>query len=145
MPRESKIPLAGVFDSRELPPEAAQNYVANSGEIRDKAAEMLELYLSDKNFQFLLMNHELLSKKEAEKISVHNILGYASGLAHALKTHDLVTMRRHTYNPTGYRQSFAQCAEQMKTIMDNPEWSPEMKQQTLSQYPQYSTETGQRR
>ena len=55
-----------------------------------------DTYLSDANFQFLLCNREMLGKKEAEQISIDNVLGYAGGLAGALKEDDLITMRRHT-------------------------------------------------
>ena len=62
-------------------------------------------------------NREMLGKKEAEQISIDNVLGYASGLAGTLKEDDLITMRRHTKNPDGYRESFAQCAERVKQIL----------------------------
>lgn len=125
---------------RELPPEVSNDYMANAGEIRDKAREALEIYLSDSNFQYLLMNYEILSKKEAEKISVHNVLGYVSGLAYALKQEDLVSLRRHAKGYAGYLESFADCAEKMKAILSNPERKPVEQQLTLFQY---GLETGQ--
>ena len=96
---------------RELPPVTENGYMAQAAQIRVRSAEVLDTYLSDANFQFLLCNREMLGKKEAEQISIDNVLGYASGLAGALKEDDLITMRRHTKNPDGYRESFAQCAE----------------------------------
>ena len=102
---------------RELPPVTENGYMAQAAQIRDRAAEVLDIYLSDANFQFLLCNREMLGKKEAEQISIDNVLGYASGLAGALKEDDLITMRRHTKNPDGYRESFAQCAERLKQIL----------------------------
>lgn len=69
------------------------------------------------NFQYLFLNKDRLSKKEAEKISLYNVLGYASGLAHALKKDDLVTMRRHAGRPEGYQEAFANCAKKMKEIL----------------------------
>lgn len=70
---------------RELPPEVDGNYMARAGEIRDGAAEALEYYLSDPNFHYLLANKDMLTEKEAKQISLYNVLGYASGLASAIK------------------------------------------------------------
>lgn len=103
---------------RELPPITEKGYMAGAAQIRDRAVEVLDTYLSDANFQFLLYNRNMLGKKEAEKISIDNVLGYAYGLAKALKEDDLITMRRHTKSPDGYRGSFAECAEKVKQIME---------------------------
>ncbi len=102
---------------KELPPETASGYVANAAEIRDRAAEVLDIYLADANFRFLLCNKDFLAKKEAEKISIENVLNYAAGLAGALRNDDLVAMRRHTVNPESYLESFASCAEKVKQIL----------------------------
>ena len=40
-----------------------------------------------------------------------------SGLAGALKSDDLITMRRHAFRPEGYQESFANCAEKVKQIL----------------------------
>lgn len=103
---------------KELPPKMDSGFMVKAAEIRDKAAESLEIYLSDANFRFLLYNKELLNKKEAERISIENVLGYTSGLAAALKEDDLITMRRHAYCPENYQESFARCAEQLKKILE---------------------------
>lgn len=109
---------------RELPPVTEKGYMAGAAQIRDRAVEVLDSYLSDANFQFLLCNRNMLGKKEAEKISIDNVLGYACGLARALKEDDLLTMRRHTKNPDGYRESFAQCAERVKQILSEKRKEP---------------------
>lgn len=102
---------------RELPPVTEDGYMARAGEIRDRAAEALERYLSDANFQYLLYNRDLLDKKEAAKISIDNVLGYASSLAAALKEDDLVVMRRHARGPERYLEAFAGYAEKVKQIL----------------------------
>lgn len=102
---------------RELPPEVEGFYMARSGEIRDKAAESLERYLSDANFRYLLYNRDMLSKKETEQTGIGYVLGYVSGLADALKKNDLITMRRHAFRPEDYQESFARCAEKVKKIL----------------------------
>lgn len=102
---------------KELPPEMDRGFMVKAAEIRDKAAESLEIYLSDANFCFLLYNRELLDKKEAERISIENVLRYVSGLAAALREDDLITMRRHAYFPENYQEAFARCAEQVKKIL----------------------------
>lgn len=110
---------------RELPPEVQSGYMACAAQIREQAAEALEIYLVDVNFQYLFWNKDRLSKKEAEKISLHNVLGYTSGLAHALKQDDLVAMRRHAGRTEGYQESFAGCAGKMKEILDKKKKEPE--------------------
>lgn len=102
---------------RETPPETNRGYMTNAAAIREGAAQALDSYLQDANFYYLLTNKELLTEKEAEKISLYNVLGYASGLATALKEDDLITMRRHAYRPEGYQESFASCAEKMKEVL----------------------------
>lgn len=102
---------------RELPPETVKGYMANAMQIRDRAAEVLDSYLADANFRYLLCNKDFLTKKEAEKISIENVLNYAAGLAAALRNDDLIAMRRHTVKPESYLESFASCAENVKKIL----------------------------
>lgn len=123
----------------ELPPITEKGYMAGAAQIRDRAAEVLDTYLSDANFQFLLYSRNMLGKKEAEKVGIDNVLGYASGLAGALKEDDLITMRRHMKNPDGYRESFAQCAQRVKQLLSEKKKEPSG-QMTLFQM---GLETGQ--
>lgn len=131
---------------RELPPEVKDSYMARAGEIKDGAAQALEYYISDPNFLYLLANKEMLTEKEAKKISLYNVLGYASGLAKAIKDGDLITMRRHAGRPEGYLESFAQCATRMMKLIDEKKKEPEQMQESgqLSLF-QFGMETGQRR
>jgi hypothetical protein len=110
---------------RENPPEVRSGYMVGAAQIREQAAEALEIYLADQNFQFLLFHKDCLSKKEAEKISLFNVLGYASGLAAALKKDDLVAMRRHAGRPEGYQESFANCAKKMMELLKEKKEEPE--------------------
>lgn len=102
---------------RELPPITRDGYMARADEIRDRSVEVLDLYLSDTNFQYLLSNRDLLSKKEAEKSSIDNVIGHVYVLATALKQDDLITMRRHEKRPETYMESFVSCAEKVKKII----------------------------
>ena len=131
---------------REAPPEVDQNYVARAGEIKDGAAQALESYNSNPNFYYLLANKDMLTEKEAKQISLYNVLGYASGLAKAIKDGDLITMRRHANGAEGYQESFARCASQMMNIIDEKRKEPEQAQGygQLSLF-QFGMETGQRR
>ena len=113
---------------REPPPEVDDNYMARAGEIRDGAAQALEYYISDPNFLYLLANKDLLTEKEAKQISLYNVLGYASGLARAIKDGDLITMRRHAGRPESYLESFAQCATRMMELIDEKKKEPELVQ-----------------
>lgn len=127
---------------REVPLEADQNYIARAGEIKDGAAQALEYYISDPNFCYLLSNKDMLTEKEAKQISLHNVLGYASGLAKAIKDGDLVTMRRHAGRPEGYLESFAQCATQMMKLIDEKKKESEQGNGQLSLF-QFGMDTGQ--
>lgn len=129
---------------RELPPEVDSNYMARAGEIKDGAAQALEYYISDPNFLYLLANKEMLTEKEAKQISLYNVLGYASGLARAIKDGDMITMRRHAGRPEGYLESFAWCAAQMMKLIDEKKKEPEQVQGNgqLSLF-QFGMETGQ--
>ena len=131
---------------REAPPEVNQNYVARAGEIKDGAAQALEYYISDPNFLYLLSNKDMLTEKEAKQISLHNVLGYASGLASAIKNGDLISMRRHAGRPEGYLESFAQCATRMMELIEEKKKAPGQVQGDgqLSLF-QFGMETGQRR
>lgn len=102
---------------RELPPEVEGQYIARADEIRNKATESLGIYLTDANFQYLLCNRKLLNKKEADNTCINYVLGYVSGLAGALKSDDLITMRRHVFRPESYQESFAGCAEKVKQLL----------------------------
>ena len=129
---------------RELPPEVHDDYMARAGEIKDGAAQALEYYLSDPNFHYLFANKDMLTEKEAKQISLYNVLGYASGLARAIKDGDLIAMRRHAGRPEGYLESFAQCATRMMKIIEEKKKEPEQVQGEgqLSLF-QFGMETGQ--
>lgn len=109
---------------RALPPITRDGYMARADEIRDRSVEVLDRYLSDVNFQYLLCNRELLSKKEAEQVSIGNVIGYVYGLADALKRDDLITMRRHEKRLESYLESFASCAEKVKKIVSEKRLEP---------------------
>lgn len=128
---------------REPPPEVDDNYMARAGEIRDGATQALEYYISDPNFLYLLANKDMLTEKEAKQISLYNVLGYASGLASAIKDGDLISMRRHAGRPEGYLESFAQCATRMMKLIDEKKKEPELVQGNvqLSLF-QFGMETG---
>ena len=127
---------------RELPPEAAKGYMANAAEIRDKAAEVLDSYLADANFRYLLCNKDFLTKNEAEKISIGNVLNYAAGLAAALRNDDLVSMRRYTVKPESYLESFAGCAEKVRRILSKKKMVPSEENSQMTLF-QMGMETGQ--
>lgn len=129
---------------REAPPEVKDSYMARAGEIKDSAAQALEYYISDPNFRYLFANKDMLTEKEAKQISLYNVLGYASGLAKAIRDGDLISMRRHAGRPEGYLESFAQCAARMMKLIDEKKMAPEQVQGEgqLSLF-QFGMETGQ--
>lgn len=129
---------------RELPLITRDGYMARADEIRDRSVEVLDLYLSDVNFQYLLSNKDLLSKKEAEKSSIDNVIGYVYVLATALKQDDLITMRRYEKRAETYMESFASCAEKVKKIISEKrlETSEQTKERQMTLF-QIGLEVGQ--
>ncbi len=102
---------------RDIPPEAEDGYMAKSWEIRDKAVEALEMYLSDRNFAYLIAHENMLDKKEKDSVHLKNVLNYVSGLADAIKNGDLIIMRRHAYGAEKYQESLAACAGKVQEIV----------------------------
>lgn len=129
---------------RDLPPEADQDYMARAGKIRDGAERALECYVSDPNFLYIFSNKGMLTEKEAERISLRNVLGYASGLAKAIRDGDLVAMRRHAGREQGYQESFARCAEQMERLINGKKKEPGQEGGQLTLF-QFGLETGRSR
>lgn len=127
---------------RELPPEAERGYMVKAAEIRDKAVEVLDIYLADENFRYLLCNKEMLTEKEAKEISIENVLGYAYGLANALKKDDLITMRRHIFRPENYLEAFAGCAGKAKRMISEKSITPSGRDQQMTLF-QIGLGTGQ--
>ena len=121
---------------RDLPPEADQDYMARAGEIRDGAERALECYTSDPNFLYIFTNQGMLTEKEAEQVSLPNVLGYASGLAKA--------MRRHAGGTAGYQESFARCAERMAQLIGGKKKGPEQEGGQLTLF-QFGLEAGRSR
>jgi len=97
---------------RELPPEVDNNFMARPGEIRAAARASLETYLADPDYQYILAHRDEIPEKMQNKMYIGAVLGYVSGLEHAIAEDDLVAMRRHE-RPDGYLDSFVYCVQRM--------------------------------
>jgi len=100
---------------RETPPELDRNYMARPDEIREHARASLAAYLADPEYQFLCRRIGMLSPKQAKEVHIVNVIGYAQSLEKAIKTDDLVTMRRHE-NADSDLEAFARCAEKVRQL-----------------------------
>jgi len=80
---------------RLTPPAVPDEYMARADEIGTGAKASLALYLKDSDYQFLVSKVEQLNPKDAKLLCVRNVIGYAKGLEEAIRTDDLVVMRRH--------------------------------------------------
>lgn len=100
---------------KELPPEVDNDYMARADEIRENARKSLEVYKRDKNYLELLRIVGTLNKRQAENISIHNVIGYVTGLEQYIQQDDLVAMRRHEH-PERYIDSFRECRERAKAL-----------------------------
>lgn len=105
---------------RETPPEVDAEYYANSGRIKDEAIKILDEYLNNEDFQFLIANLPEITKEEDKAISFKNVVGYVTGLAISIKDGDLSVMRRHVLGHGGYRDSFAFCAKRLRELRSSP-------------------------
>ena len=98
-----------------LPPLVPSDYIARPDEIREAARVSLARYLADPDYQFLCARVDSLDKKQAKNISIHNVIGYATGLEQAIQNDDLVTMRRHR-NADRYLPAFSSCAQRVRDL-----------------------------
>lgn len=100
---------------RAPPPEVPGGYMAMADDIREKARASLAVYLADPDYQYLARRIDRLTPQDEKKLSVRNVLHYATGLKTAINADDLVTMRRHR-NPGSYLSSFKSCAEKVREL-----------------------------
>jgi len=100
---------------RETPPETPRDYMARADEIRRNARAALEVYKQNEDYLFLLSIEDSLDKKQREKISLTNVLGYARGLEIAINKDDLISMRRHE-RPDNYIGAFTGCANRVRAL-----------------------------
>lgn len=101
---------------REIPPEVDPGYMARPDEIRAGARASLAAYRADPDYQFILKHREEIPEKKQSKLYIGAVLGYVSGLEHAIAADDFVAMRRHE-RPDGYLSSFESCARRMRDFM----------------------------
>lgn len=106
---------------REVPPEMEQDYLANVYAIREGAKEMLAAYLENKDLQYLVSVRDVLSGNERKRVCIDAVIGYAVGLAHAIRDEDIITMRRHAKSNGHYQESFRECAGKVRALKDK-EW-----------------------
>lgn len=118
---EHAIPLEAARPEiyyREIPPEVSDDYYVNSGKIRDEARWNFEKYISNEDFQYLLLNLPGITREEEKATSIKNVVGYVKGLAHSIREGDMNTMRRHVLGYDGYIESFASCAKKLRALRE---------------------------
>jgi len=103
---------------REIPPEVDPGYMARPDEIRAAARASLEAYHADPDYQYILSHRDEIPPKLQDKMYIGAVLGYVSGLEHAIAEDDLVAMRRHE-SPAGYLDSFESCARRMQEFLSD--------------------------
>ena len=100
---------------RETPQEVDPDYMARTDDILVRAKVSLNLYKANPDYRFLCREVNSLSPKNANLISIRNVICYARDLERAITDGDLVTMRRHE-NPEHYLDSFASCAKRLREL-----------------------------
>ena len=111
----SEDQLPEIFN-RELPPEVSNKFMAQPDRIREDAQRALEVYKSNETYQWCKAQAERIPEKMLKKTTIPNILGYVSGLEHAIENDELVAMRRHR-NPERYLDSFDRCKQEIEKIL----------------------------
>lgn len=106
---------------REVPPEMEHDYLANVYAIREGAKEKLEAYLENEDLQYLVSVRDVLTANERKRVCIDAVIGYAVGLAHAIRDEDIVTMRRHAKSNGHYQESFRECTGKIRELKDK-EW-----------------------
>lgn len=100
------------------------NYMARPDEIRENAKLSLIQFEENAGLQYLREAVRGVSDKQAERLHIRNILGYAEKLRTAIAEDDLVSMRRYE-NPERYIESFERAAEALRQL--EPEEDFQMK------------------
>ena len=111
----SEDQLPEIFN-RELPPKVSNKFMAQPDRIREDAQRALEVYKSNETYQWCKAQAERIPEKMLKKTTIPNILGYVSGLEHAIENDELVAMRRHR-NPERYLDSFDRCKQEIEKIL----------------------------
>lgn len=122
-----------------LPPHVPQDYMAKPDEIREMAKISLARYLADPDYQFLCARVDSIDPKQAKKISIHNVIGYAAGLETAIQKDDLVAMRRHR-NADSYISSFVSCAQRVRELKPPDQMDLNWRHEDDEDEPDYSDE-----
>lgn len=104
---------------KEIPPEVDNYYMARPDEIRAAAKVSLAKYKADPNYRYILSHYEDFTPKTRNKLSIDNVIGYATGLESYIKEDKLVGMRRHEHYEH-YLQSFEDCAQRMQATPNRP-------------------------
>jgi len=98
---------------KEIPPEVDNEYMARPDKIRTAARAALERYKADLNYQYLLQHRDGFTPKTRGRLCIDAVIGYATGLEHAINEDKLVDMRRHE-RCEGYLKSFEDCVRRMQ-------------------------------
>lgn len=121
---EETLPPYPEIYYRETPPRVDMNYMARPDEIRENAKLSLIQFEENAGLQYLREAVRGVSDKQAERLHIRNILGYAEKLRTAIAEDDLVSMRRYE-NPERYIESFERAAEALRQL--EPEEDFQMK------------------
>ena len=103
---------------RDVPPEVDRDYMVKADEIKTQAKISYDLYMKDKDYQFICRHLNDFNTKEQKKLCVQNVINYPLSLVYAIEKDDLVSMRRHK-NPDAYLSSFTSCRRNMRQVKFN--------------------------
>lgn len=121
---EETLPPYSEVYHRDTPPKVDTDYMARPDEIRENAKISLMQFEENGSLQYLRETVRELSDTQADRLHIHNILGYETALRTSIAKDDLITMRRYE-NPERYIESFERAAESVRQL--EPEEDFQMK------------------
>ncbi len=102
---------------KETPPEVDYKYMAKSEEIIDSANKILNIYLNNEDYQYLISNINRLNKTQLKEITHLTSLNYINGFKNAVVNRELVYMQRNLN--TSYIETLHCAREQVQNLLDN--------------------------
>lgn len=107
--------LSSMGEETSVPPEMAENYMADAQGIRKRAAGSLEKYLQSEDYKYLLRMAGCLTDTQQRKSQISWALGSVGNLEQAVRQDDLVVMRE--FGAEGqFERMLADTAERVRKL-----------------------------
>ena len=102
---------------KDTPPEVDYNFMVRSDEIIDNSNKILNIYLNNEDYQYLIANINRLNKTQLKEITHLNSVNFVNGFKNAVENRELVYMRRNQI--PSYIETLHSAREQVQKLLDN--------------------------